>query len=101
MVYYFRCAYESIPNGFWTIVRMAGEKQLIERTGRKLPSRTSAGLRIGIGDDAAVVRPKEGVEWVLTTDAFLENIHFFYEVNSNASKVKSLSSFSYGGTLFN
>jgi thiamine-monophosphate kinase len=55
---------------------MASEKQLIERTGRKFPSRTSAGLRIGIGDDAAVVRPKEGVEWVLTTDAFLENIHF-------------------------
>jgi len=76
MVYYFRCAYESIPNEFWTIVRMASEKQLIERTGRNFPSRSSAGLRVGIGDDAAVVRPKEGVEWVLTTDAFLENVHF-------------------------
>src|SRR5712671_1746831 len=81
MVYYFRCAYESIPNEFWTIVRMASEKQLIERAGRKLPSRTSAGLRVGIGDDAAVVRPKEGVEWVLTTDAFLENVHFLSRVH--------------------
>src|SRR5258708_24733036 len=55
---------------------MASEKQLIARTGRELRSRTSAVLRVGIGDDAAVVRPKEGVEWVLTTDAFLENVHF-------------------------
>ena len=60
---------------------MASEKQLIARTGGKLPSRTSAGLRVGIGDDAAVVRPKEGVEWVLTTDAFLENVHFLSRVH--------------------
>src|SRR5258705_2148805 len=76
MVYYFRCGYESIPRESGTIVPMTSEKQLIERTGRKLPSRNSAGLRVGMGDDAAVVRPPEGVEWVLTTDAFLENIHF-------------------------
>ena len=81
MVYYFRCRYESIPGELGTIVPMASEKQLIERTGRKLPSRTSTGLRVGIGDDAAVVRPKEGVEWVLTTDAFLENIHFLLRVH--------------------
>jgi thiamine-monophosphate kinase len=60
---------------------MASEKQLIESTGRKFPSRSSAGLRVGIGDDAAVVRPKEGVEWVLTTDAFLENVHFLSRVH--------------------
>jgi len=55
---------------------MASEGQLIGQAGRKLPSRSIGGLRVGIGDDAAVVRPKEGVEWVLTTDAFLENVHF-------------------------
>src|SRR5258708_11852926 len=60
---------------------MASEKQLIARTGRELRSRTSAVLRVGIGDDAAVVRPKEGVEWVLTTDAFLENVHFLSRVH--------------------
>jgi thiamine-monophosphate kinase len=60
---------------------MASEKQLIESTGRKFPSRTSAGLRVGVGDDAAVVRPREGVEWVLTTDAFLENVHFLLRVH--------------------
>jgi thiamine-monophosphate kinase len=60
---------------------MASEKQLIERTGKKLPSRSGAGLRVGIGDDAAVMRPKKGVEWVLTTDAFLENVHFLLRVH--------------------
>ena len=60
---------------------MASEKQLIERAGRMFPSPGSAGLRVGMGDDAAVVRPKRGVEWVLTTDAFVENVHFLLRVH--------------------
>jgi thiamine-monophosphate kinase len=60
---------------------MASEKDLIERVGKKIPSRSGAGLRVGIGDDAAVVRPKQGVEWVVTTDAFLENVHFLLRVH--------------------
>jgi thiamine-monophosphate kinase len=38
-------------------------------------------LRIGIGDDAAVILPRSGAEWVLTTDAFLENVHFLLKVH--------------------
>jgi len=34
------------------------------------------GLRTGMGDDAAVLRPSAGADWVVTTDAFLENVHF-------------------------
>jgi thiamine-monophosphate kinase len=60
---------------------MASERQLIERAARKLPSQTGGGLRIGIGDDAAVMRPRNGAEWVLTTDAFLENVHFLLRVH--------------------
>jgi len=60
---------------------MASEKQLIERTGRKLPLGRGSGVRVGMGDDAAVLRPKKGVEWVLTTDAFLENVHFLLRVH--------------------
>jgi thiamine-monophosphate kinase len=60
----------------WTTVLMASEKQLIERVAQKLRSRSGAGLRVGIGDDAAVMHPRGGTEWVLTTDAFLENVHF-------------------------
>ena len=54
---------------------MVSEDQLIERVRRKFPS-TADGLRAGIGDDAAVIRPAGRAEWVVTTDAFLENVHF-------------------------
>jgi len=60
---------------------MASEKELIERAGKKLPSRSGSGLRVGIGDDAAVMRPKQGIEWVVTSDAFLQNIHFLLRVH--------------------
>ncbi len=54
----------------------SNETQLIERIRRRLPARSRA-LRIGIGDDAAVLEPPpRGAEWVLTCDAFLENVHF-------------------------
>jgi thiamine-monophosphate kinase len=60
---------------------MASEGQLIERVTRSLPSRVGAGLRVGIGDDAAVIRPRAGSEWALTTDAFLENVHFLLRMH--------------------
>src|SRR3984893_6793213 len=60
---------------------MASERELIERVTRSLPSQVGPGLRVGIGDDAAVIRPSAGVEWVLTTDAFLENVHFLLRVH--------------------
>jgi len=59
---------------------MTSELQLIERVRRKLPS-LAKGLRIGIGDDAAVMRPRTGTDWVVTTDAFLENVHFLRQVH--------------------
>jgi thiamine-monophosphate kinase len=54
---------------------MVREDELIERVHRKLPS-VGLGLSVGIGDDAAVLRPAAGTEWVVTTDAFFENVHF-------------------------
>jgi thiamine-monophosphate kinase len=75
-----RCVYESIQNGVLTTVQMSSEDQLIERVQRKFPSRK--GLRVGIGDDAAVLRPGTSrTELVVTTDAFLENVHFFKAVH--------------------
>jgi len=59
---------------------MASESTLIERVRRKFPS-ARAGLRVGIGDDAAVLRPDGRGDWVITTDQFLENVHFLRRIH--------------------
>lgn len=33
-------------------------------------------VRVGIGDDAAVLRPSDGAEWIVTQDALVEDVHF-------------------------
>jgi thiamine-monophosphate kinase len=53
-----------------------GEDELIDRIRRRMPSLAGGGLRLGIGDDAAVIRSRPGSEWVLSCDQFLENVHF-------------------------
>jgi thiamine-monophosphate kinase len=61
---------------------MHGEDKLIRRIARAVPSvarvRVSRRdtLRLGIGDDAAVISPGGGSDWVLSSDAFLEGVHF-------------------------
>ena len=59
---------------------MASEDKLIERVRRKFP-RDATGLTVGIGDDAGVVRPNHGADWVITMDAFLENVHFLRKIH--------------------
>lgn len=59
---------------------MASETQLIERVRRRFPVE-GKGLGVGIGDDAAVLRPYAGKEWIVTTDAFLENVHFLRKIH--------------------
>jgi thiamine-monophosphate kinase len=66
--------------GLQTTVPMSSEDQLIERVSRKFPSATGD-LRVSIGDDAAVMRLRKGAEWVVTTDAFLENVHFLRRID--------------------
>ena len=68
---------------------MDSESRLVERIVRAIPSgigpsrRRLGGaggpyLRLGIGDDAAVIAPERGgaTEWVLSSDASLEGVHF-------------------------
>ena len=62
---------------------MAKEDQLIERVRRRVPHLAS-GLRVGIGDDAAVMTPRKGTEWVVTADAFLEDVHFLRKIHAPA-----------------
>lgn len=51
------------------------EDELIERIRRRIPSQEGGLLRIGIGHDAAVIRPR-GRDWVITCDQFWEGVHF-------------------------
>jgi thiamine-monophosphate kinase len=70
---------------------MASESRLIESIRKRFASLRSTPivkdaarndwLRVGIGDDAAVLRPAPGYECVVTTDAFLENVHFLRKVH--------------------
>jgi thiamine-monophosphate kinase len=63
---------------------MNAEDQLIRRISRGVPSqsgRASGTLRLGIGDDAAIVAPSGGVDLVLSCDAFLEGVHFLAKVH--------------------
>lgn len=67
---------------------MKGEQTLIDRIQSAIPSRarrgskSSAGLRLGIGDDAALISPSRGMDIVVTCDAFLENVHFLPDVHA-------------------
>jgi thiamine-monophosphate kinase len=52
------------------------EDELIERIRRRVPSAPGAVLRLGIGHDAAVLRPVAGKDWVVSCDSFIEGAHF-------------------------
>lgn len=59
---------------------MVREAQLIKLVHRRVPS-AGLGLSVGIGDDAAVLHLSAGKEWAVTTDAFLENVHFLRKIH--------------------
>ena len=63
---------------------MHREAQLIERITKAVPSvrgrrggaKARRGLRLGIGDDAAILAAGRRDEWVLSSDALVDGIHF-------------------------
>jgi thiamine-monophosphate kinase len=59
---------------------MSDELQIIERIRKAVPSRAPF-LRVGIGDDAALLSPPKGTEIVITTDSFLEDVHFLADLH--------------------
>lgn len=69
---------------------MNSEEQLVSRIAQAIPPHPSAasgktgrwGLRLGIGDDSAVVAPTGKTDWVISCDAFLEGIHFLPDRHS-------------------
>ena len=61
---------------------MISEDRLIERiVGHNKEARalSVSTLRLGVGDDAAVLGPRPNAEWVVSCDAFLENVHFLVD----------------------
>lgn len=61
------------------------EKSQIEMICRAVARGRTAGIRLGIGDDAAVLRVPQGHEILVTTDFSLEGVHFRREWHPAAS----------------
>jgi thiamine-monophosphate kinase len=57
-------------------LREVGEFGLIARIERLARGVRGRGVELGIGDDAALLRPRRGENVVLTTDASVEGVHF-------------------------
>jgi thiamine-monophosphate kinase len=53
-----------------------GEFSLIAHIRRRMEGRYPPEVTQGIGDDCAVLQPQEGMEWVITTDTQVEDVHF-------------------------
>ncbi len=54
------------------------EFELIDRWLRELPT-AGSGVRLGPGDDAAVLAPSRGAHLVVTTDTVVDGVHFLRE----------------------
>jgi thiamine-monophosphate kinase len=53
-----------------------GEFALIAGIRRRMEGHYPPEVARGIGDDCAVLRPQAGMEWVITTDTQVEDVHF-------------------------
>ena len=62
-----------------------GELRIIDRIRARASSTLSRSLRLGIGDDCAILKPPHGHELLVTTDFSLENRHFRRNWHSPAS----------------
>lgn len=83
--------HESIGNGVSTTVLMAREGSLIARIGKKVPSAAGGELRLSLGDDAAILRFHGEEDWVVSTDAFLEGVHFLRSLAPRLAGYKALA----------
>lgn len=59
-----------------TTLRQLGEFNLIARIAARAAALSTPEVIVGIGDDAAILRPRAGEDVVVSTDVLVENIHF-------------------------
>ncbi len=62
-----------------------GEQHLIERIGARISGPVTREVLLGIGDDAALLRPRSGEDLVISTDACVEGVHFRWQDQSPAA----------------
>ncbi len=70
--------------------RMLSEFQLIERYFRRAP-RASGPVRLGVGDDCALLQPPAGETLAISTDMLVEGRHFFAGTDPRALGHKALA----------
>lgn len=61
-----------------------GEFGLIERIRRAAAKQPKAQVVLGIGDDAALIRPRAGEDLVVSADTLVEGVHFRWQTQSAA-----------------
>jgi thiamine-monophosphate kinase len=64
------------------VLRDLGEFELIARIARAARRSPRAGVELGIGDDAALLRARRGEMLVVSTDARVEGVHFRWSTES-------------------
>ncbi|MEE3328463.1 MAG: thiamine-phosphate kinase [Myxococcota bacterium] len=62
-----------------------GERELIDRIARLADSKKKSGIVLGIGDDAAILRPRANEDLVTSTDTAVEDVHFRWVTQSDRS----------------
>ncbi len=63
-----------------SLIMFPTELDLINQLRKRFTSPTP-GVRLGIGDDAAILEPTQGYELLVTTDALMEGVHFLPGAN--------------------
>jgi len=61
-----------------------GEFGLIDRIAARVGAARAPGVVLGIGDDAAILRTRPREDTVVSTDAFVEDVHFTWSLHAPA-----------------